>query len=219
MRYQRLFGLEVTGKVTEETLRKMSEVRCGVKDEEYHKPSRGKRFAVKRKLWRRKRLYYWYDPNKTTKDLPKDVVRREFEKSLMLWSKAAGITFIELPPNRGRRADIKVSFENGDHGDKHSFDGPGGIVAHAFFPRKGLLHFDDDEDFTTSSYGVNFHFIATHELGHILGIDHTYHDTAIMFPLYGVYPTKVQLHPDDMAAAVAAIGRGQGRVIPQRKRG
>ena len=215
-RYQRLFELEVTGTVTEETLKKMREVRCGMKDEEYHaRRNRAKRYTVKRKLWRKKRLYYWFDPRKYSNDMPRDVLRREFERSLKLWSDVSGVTFIELPPNKGRRADIKISFEKGNHGDRYPFDGPGGIVAHAYFPRKGLLHFDDSEIFTPNKEGgINFHFIATHELGHILGIDHTFKENAVMYPLYGIYPDQVVLQPDDRAAAVAAIGPGRGRVIP-----
>ncbi|KAL5247470.1 hypothetical protein ACHWQZ_G019373 [Mnemiopsis leidyi] len=219
-RYQRLFGLEVTGTVTEETLRKMREARCGMKDEEYHRgKKRPKRYTVMNKLWRKGRLYYWFDPGKYPNEIPRDVLRREFERSLQLWSDVSGVTFIELPPEKERRADIKISFEKGDHGDRYPFDGPGGIVAHAFFPRKGLLHFDDSEIFAPNKEGgINFHFIATHELGHILGIDHSFHENAVMYPLYGFYPDKVELQPDDKAAAVAAMGSGRGGVYPLRGR-
>ncbi|XP_063693305.1 matrilysin-like [Bolinopsis microptera] len=219
-RYQTLFSLEVTGTVTEETLVKMREARCGIKDEEFiASTSRVKRYTVKRKLWKKKRLFYWFDPKKYSGKMPKATQRQVLEKSMELWAKVAGVTFIELPANRGRRADIKISFERGSHGDKYPFDGSGGIVAHAFFPRKGLLHFDDSEDFTTeTTNGINLHFIATHELGHILGIDHTFHEDAIMFPLYSrVYPDKIELADDDKSAARVAMGGGVGRVVPLRK--
>ena len=53
---------------------------------------------------------------------------------------------------RKEKADINIRFAVGKHdrseGDSDSFDGLGGTVGHAFFPRDGRLHFDDDEIWT-----------------------------------------------------------------------
>lgn len=201
--------MRVTGTVTEETLLKMREARCGLKDEDHS--TRNKRYIIKRKLWRKKILRYWFNPRKYSATLPKVVQRSEFVKSLELWSEVAEVTFVEVSSKR--RADIEISFESGDHGDKNAFDGKGGVVAHGFFPRKGILHFDADEDFTTDlKKGIDFHSIATHEIGHILGIDHSFLENAIMYPYYG--GREVMLHDDDKAAAAAVMGKGRGKVIP-----
>uniref|UniRef100_A0A0E0ESB1 Peptidase metallopeptidase domain-containing protein n=1 Tax=Oryza meridionalis TaxID=40149 RepID=A0A0E0ESB1_9ORYZ len=42
-------------------------------------------------------------------------------------------------------ADIKVCFYAGDHGDGVPFDGPLGILSHAFSAKNGRLHLDTSE--------------------------------------------------------------------------
>ena len=53
-----------------------------------------------------------------------------------------------------------ISFQTGDHGDGSSFNGPGGVLAHAFFPSNSALggdtHYDDDDVFTFNTSSGKF---------------------------------------------------------------
>lgn len=68
-----------------------------------------------------------------------------------LWSDVSPLTFIES----NRVSDIEISFhDNPQHGDNSPFDGPRGVLAHAFFPGPdmgGDVHFDDSETFSSET--------------------------------------------------------------------
>ena len=214
-RLQRFYGLKQTGEADEATLKFMKRKRCGAKDVEADRPNRAKRYTLSRRQWLYNTLNYWFDPLKYTTDMPLADVRSEFEKALGMWAAVADVSFQEVMIKEN--ADIKVKWEIGDHGDGYPFYGPGGVLAHAFYPRKGKLHFDDDEDYTKDTYvGINLLYVAVHELGHILGIKHADNslEDAVMYALYKGYDENLQLHADDIAGAVAAMGAGSGTVMP-----
>lgn len=113
-----------------------------------------------------------------------------------VWGGYARLTFSR---SSTPEADIIVGFSRGYHGDAYPFDGPGMVLAHAFFPGKtntpgleGDIHFDDDEswvDLTDQERqegveGTDFFTVALHELGHSLGLSHSTVPTSVMFPYY-----------------------------------
>lgn len=51
--------------------------------------------------------------------------------ALKVWSDVTPLNFHEVA---GSPADIQIDFSKADHNDRYPFDGPGGTVAHAFFP-------------------------------------------------------------------------------------
>uniref|UniRef100_A0A3B5L8C8 Peptidase metallopeptidase domain-containing protein n=1 Tax=Xiphophorus couchianus TaxID=32473 RepID=A0A3B5L8C8_9TELE len=84
--------------------------------------------------------------------LGRDTVRALMYYALKVWSDIAPLNFHEVA---GSDADIQIDFTKADHNDGYPFDGPGGTVAHAFFPGErftaGDTHFDDDEAWTFRS--------------------------------------------------------------------
>ena len=89
-----------------------------------------------------------------------------------MWTAQTNIDFTE--DNTDSEPDVWVKFVVGRHGkDPFPFDGPGGTLAHAFYPgsNKGFdgdVHFDDDEVFTINNSnedGRDLKWVATHELG------------------------------------------------------
>ncbi|XP_015277097.1 PREDICTED: interstitial collagenase-like [Gekko japonicus] len=137
---QEFFGLNVTGEVDAETLGVMKQPRCGVPD------LGGFTLTEGNPKWDKTHLTYRivnYTP-----DLDRNLVRRAIQKAFEVWSNVSPLTFQE---EQDGIQDIMISFNRGDHGDNSPFDGPSGVLAHAFQPGRfigGDAHFDEDEEWT-----------------------------------------------------------------------
>lgn len=64
----------------------------------------------------------------------------------------------------------------------------------------GDLHFDEDERFDVngSDTKIDLNWLSLHELGHSLGLDHSYHADSVMFPFYLGYIKDLTLNQDDI---------------------
>lgn len=100
-----------------------------------------------------------------------------------------------------QKVHIEIRFEKGEHGDGDPFDGPGGTLAHAYFPiYGGDAHFDDSEHWTINSFrGTNLFQVAAHEFGHSLGLSHSDVKSALMAPFYRGYNPSFTLDSDDIS--------------------
>ncbi|XP_036068868.1 matrix metalloproteinase-23 isoform X1 [Oryzias melastigma] len=119
--------------------------------------------------------------------------RRGLAKAFGMWSDVSPFTFREVPADE--EADIKIGFYPINHTDclqsylHHCFDGITGELAHAFFPPTGEIHFDDDEYWIVGNMRFSWKrgvwltdliHVATHEIGHVLGLMHSMNPKAIM---------------------------------------
>ena len=70
------------------------------------------------------------------------------------------------------------------------------------------MHFDDDETFTDGTLnGINLFSVALHEIGHLLGLSHSQHPSAIMHKTYKVYDPNMKLTDDDKNGIDFIYGR------------
>ena len=105
--------------------------------------------------------------------------------------------------------------------NKHS-DGLLGVRGLASHPRNGgSIYFDDEEVWSFDSYNsnvfgeTNLLIVATHELGHALGLQHSGKSTAMMGPGGTLrVKGKVKLDIDDVQAIQALYG-AKGLSRPQ----
>lgn len=109
-------------------------------------------------------------------------------------------------------------FTRNEHGDGFDFDGPGNILAHAFYPgtgKGGDAHFDTDENWLldergSERHGTSLRNVAVHEFGHSLGLGHSSVRGAIMFPWYHGYRGNDDLPDDDRLAIQSIYGSRDG---------
>ncbi|CAO1426097.1 unnamed protein product [Diamesa hyperborea] len=199
---QKYGALPETGILDDNTIKLLSAPRCGVKDVNSSK-LRNKRFIIGSKSWQKRKLTY-YIANWSSK-IQEEKMIKWLEIAFNAWGIYSNLKFKRsFDPS----ADIIVAFGSGYHGDNYRFDGPGNILAHAFYPYEdnefgGDIHFDNDENWnenaTDLSEGVDFLTVAVHELGHSLGLAHSPVYSSIMFPYYKGY-TAPQLDYDDILA-------------------
>lgn len=126
----------------------------------------------------------------------------EFRDAFAEWARHADLSFTETAL-ANQNSSFDILFGAGNHGDPFPFDGPNGVLAHAYYsptinpdPIAGDMHFDEDE---TWRIGANFDMfsVALHEAGHSLGLNHTDVPGSVMLPIYAGVVTE--LAADDIA--------------------
>ncbi|KAM4796115.1 collagenase 3-like [Rhinophrynus dorsalis] len=207
---QSFFGLKVTGKIDHDTLSMMQKPRCGVPDVQKYS------YFPEKPKWQKTTLTYRilnYTPDISNKEVDYAIAL-----ALKLWSDVTPLQFVQ---HFSGDADLMISFDAKAHGDFYSFDGPLGVLAHAFAPSDGIggdAHFDEDETWTLGTQGVNLFLVAAHEFGHALGLDHSKDVNALMYPTVSlnvnVNPTQYKLSADDVTGIQALYG-ARNPIVPK----
>ncbi|XP_072050834.1 stromelysin-1-like [Amphiura filiformis] len=200
--FQRMANITVTGKLDSETMEMMNLPRCGMPDNMgFSHKARRRRYSAMT-MWNKNDLTWRINSN--TPDLNNALTKDIMQGALEIWSDVSGLTFEETTD---AGADIIIDFFTGEHGDGNPFDGPGSVLAHAYFPIPqitgpsiaGDAHFDDQETFTDqTSAGINLFQVAAHEFGHSLGLGHSDDQNALMYAFYRGYIPNFELPQDDI---------------------
>nr|XP_035114115.2 matrix metalloproteinase-17 isoform X1 [Callithrix jacchus] len=185
---QQFGGLQATGVLDEATLALMRTPRCSLPDLPVLTQTRRRRHTAAPPKWNKRNLSWRVRTFPRDSPLGRDTVRALMYYALKVWSDIAPLNFHEVA---GSAADIQIDFSKADHNDGYPFDGPGGTVAHAFFPSDhhtaGDTHFDDDEAWTfrsSDAHGMDLFAVAVHEFGHAIGLGHVAATRSIMRPYY-----------------------------------
>ncbi|KAI3891914.1 hypothetical protein MKX03_026322 [Papaver bracteatum] len=137
-------------------------------------------------------------------------IRVALEQAFSRWSSVIPVKFTETQDYK--HANITAGFYYGDRRDGIPFDDR--MLAVASGPRSAgaFLHFnaahtwavDFNSEKSKSAYDLET--TAVHEIGHLLGLNHTSISEAVMWPYIGARTKHVNLALDDVNGAQALYG-------------
>ncbi|CAF3499100.1 unnamed protein product [Rotaria sp. Silwood1] len=140
--YQKAFGLKETGQFDKTTKELLNKPRCGNRDTPH--ASILSNLASTSSKWEKKHLKWALHrrSSRISEEKTIQIIQEAFEA----WTKHIPLSIERVCTNC--QADFVFDFAHGDHGDGSPFDGSGHILAHAYFPEDGRVHFDADEEWT-----------------------------------------------------------------------
>ncbi|MGA2266913.1 MAG: matrixin family metalloprotease [Bryobacteraceae bacterium] len=151
-------------------------------------------------------LKYYFET--LTNKMDASTVQSEIERAFQEWARHANISY-SPGQAQGVARSMDILFASGAHGDAYPFDGPGGVLAHTFYPAPlnsepiaGDMHFDANENWHAGS-NTDLFSVALHEAGHALGLGHSSNPGAVMYPYYRM---QTGLTADDIAGVRALYG-------------
>lgn len=208
--FQEFAGLDVTGEMDPVTVELMGTPRCGVSDNKRSDESRvtlgqSGAYVLQGSRWQVKQLSYRILKYPAPGRLSNTDVDKAVKEAFDMWEAVTDLTFVRKSSGS---VHIEIRFDRYEHGDGDPFDGPGGTLAHAYFPQfGGDMHIDDSEHWSVQSFkGTNLKQTIVHELGHSLGLSHSDKREAVMAPFYRGWDPYLKLSGDDKNAVQALYG-------------
>ena len=200
--FQKFANLYEDGLAGQKTLGIMYMPRCGVKDI--------MKLEVEAAKWRPQSLTYYIAGRDS--DLSAEMWDSILAKALNQWAEVADLSFTRVQV----RSQANLVFDVGS-GRKDGFDGPGGTLAWAQIPSgnsyQGQLLSKADKDETwraeLNGPGILFLNVMCHEIGHLLGLDHSNIQSALMAPFYNANIFKPVAN-DDIRRIQALYGAPSG---------
>jgi hypothetical protein len=152
----------------------------------------------------------------------------EIQRAMAEWSKVIKLAWIQTSNSTAART-VNILFASGVHGDGYPFDGPGGVLAHTFYPAPpnpepiaGDMHFDNAESWRIGA-NTDIYSVALHELGHALGLGHSDNPADVMYPYYKLQTTlaagdkaaiRTMYAAQDSTPSSGGSGSGSGTPAP-----
>jgi hypothetical protein len=222
---QDFYGLTVDGVSGPQTTGAMNLPRCGCRDLRVA----GNCMHVKKKL------VYWHGRGFNLFKRGMGRAGRQASRSMINagfahWEAVSDFTFERYPEPDFDPAEVDI-WIGGGKGPRYDFDGPGNVLAWAYMPCGSFdyleTRFDVQERWTANPRADNTWIYAMsvwlHELGHLLGLDHSRNADDIMAAYYNpdvrnLQPGDIQriqqlyatpTHPDDTDEHSAAEITGQ----------
>ena len=197
-KFQELANIVVDGEIGPKTLGAMDWPRCSVPDFITDENGNMMAFNMQKGTWGYRDLRYYVESRDS--DLSAADWDRMMQKGFDQWSAVANLTFTQT----NNRNDAHFILGTGA-GSRDNFDGPSGTLAWAYLPPsenyRGQLvsKFDRAETWRISlsqGSGILLLNVACHEFGHLLGLEHSRINSALMAPFYNPSITKPQQTDD-----------------------